>query len=784
MRTPFFIISILLSCTPIVAQSITYKGNIATPTPSEAIITLKNLQDSTQIYSSATQAHYFIFEKIPVGNYQRCILYNAEQECKNIELHTDKEEKISLESPKEIQEVVIKNTKPFLSNKNGTLQVNVENSPILSSGNVFDAMMKLPFVQYQHSSNTFTIKGKQGVLVMMDGQRIYMQSNELSEYLKSFPASDIETIEVITNPSSKYDASGNAGIINIKTKKLKRKGYSLGTSLSYTQAKYHTYNAGIKAQYNTQNSQYLLQYNHALDNDFEDANTHQAFKNVYSHQDTYAKIRGKSNTIRTLYERKINNSTLNAHATFSMYNEKIGQNTALDFYNPLSNAKYLSVISTQNSKNTRYDFHAGISYTLKKSSSEFSLKSNYIHYDIDNFSLLSSTEKPSLYTYPDLKNTSPNKIHLFVSQADYEHQLNENHKIETGTKWIHQSLNNANIFFQNTGNTWQNDTQKSNDYQYKESILSGYLQYHGSISQFDFTIGNRIEYAPSQGINIKNNYTLNRKQTHLFPYLNIAIDLSENHNLNFSFNRRINRVPFSELMPFEYYIDPFTKIVGNPQLVPNLSNSVELQYIFKQNYLFSASYHSSKNEIHQTVIQNNDDNSVILSPSNIHSVKTFTLNSNITYEPFQWWNLNFNGNFYHISIQSDTPKISRQNIAGQFVLSNIFSLPNKWKLELTSDYTTPTIDGAYKTDGLFMLNAGVSKNFLNNKMKIALVGNDILKTYKIKNTSIIQNQVSSTLQNIGTHWIRLSLTYKLSKGIEKKTKDIDTEVEQLKSRVH
>ena len=783
MQNKIYIIFFLLSVFYINAQNINYSGEIKSDSESEFLITLKNLSDSTLLYSVDTNSHLFSFKNIPKGKYQRCIIADELNDCLDITLDEDTNQDISVNQTKEIQEVIINNKKPFLVNKNGILSINIENSPILSSGNVFETLIKLPSVQYDYSSDSFRLKGKEGIQILIDGQRLYLQSSELSEYLKNLSSSDIETIEINTNPSSKYDAAGNAGIISIKTKKIKRKGFYAGASFGITQAKYYNQDTAIRMQYNTKNSRYMLYYSNSFSNNFEDSKSYNLFKNEYSNQNTYAKIKGKTNTLNAQYERQFKNSNLVLNSTLYLYNEKINQDTSLGFFDKELNNNTLDIESNQNSNNKRRDFDIGLNYKIDFTKSNLLFKANYINYSIDNFSVLKSVSLPQQDIYNDLKNIAPNRINIFVSQIDYEKKIDSLSHLEAGIKLIFQKINNSNNFFQNIENIWQPDNIKTNDYLYKESIFSAYIQYYKTIGKFDFTLGSRLENSPSDGYNHKNNYILTKKQTNFFPYLNIAYNLSEDHNFNLSFTKRIDRASFKNLMPFEYYVDPFTKIIGNPELVSNISNNVELQYIFKQNYLFGISYSLSKNEIYQTTVQDNTNNSIILTPYNIDKSQTLTFNTNLTFKLFDWWNLNFNGILFYNKISSDEPKINQKNLSAEIVTTNTFSLSDKIKFELSSDYVSPFIQGPYKTSDLFLINAGISKSFFNNMLKISLTGNDILKTYKIKNESIIDNQVSSINQNIGTHWIRLNLTYKFTRGLEKKSKEQDESVDEIKSRV-
>lgn len=682
---------------------------------------------------------------------------------------------------RQIKEVVINGKKPLIKNNNGILAVNIENSPVLSNGTVFETLSKLPGITFNYPNNSFNLKGKSGIQIQIDGQTLYMSGNEIIDYLKNISSSDIAEVEINSSPSAKYDASGSGGIINIKTKKITRQGYYLGASFNGTQGKYYKQNIGIKGQYNTKNSRYMLHYINSLNTDFEKANTYREFSDTNTEQGTYAKIKGNTNTLNAQYEHKYRQSNLLINSSLSFYDEKINQDTGLNFY---THTKTLTstLISDQSSKNNLKNFDVGVNYTINKEKSKLIFKSNYIFYNIENNSLLSTKQNPPVNIYNDLQNDSPNTIHIALSQIDYELKLDSLSKLEMGVKAIYQNINSKNNFYEPVNNASLFDQEKSNEYKYREWIFGGYTQYSKNFDKMSFIIGSRIEYTPLKGLDKKNNYTLTRDNVNFFPFVNFSYNPSENNSFSISYNKRIFRPSFKNLMPFVYYVDQYTRLIGNSELKPGISHQLELQYILKNKYSFSITYSVDKNQIYQTPIQNDEDNSTILTPTNINKSNLLSFSSNLSFQPAKWWELNVNGIFSYNKLSDSILNIASDIWSGQLVTSNVFSLPKTLKLEFAADYSTPFIQGPYKTRDLFTASLGISKSFLENKLKVSLVGNDIFRTYTVKNRSIIENQISSIVQNFDTHWIRLGIVYKLTKGIKKESSKTDKLTEELKSR--
>ena len=782
MKYCFFIITILSGIFT-TAQNLNYKGVIVNDNLQEDyLVILTNIENPNIVFSENTIANNFSFKNIPKGKYERCLLANFNKQCDTLTIETSTENNIiHLEKKQELKEIKITSKRPLIENRNGVLKINIENSTIMSTGSAFETITKLPGITYNHNNETFKLKGKDGIQIQLDGQNMYISGNELTALLKSISAEDISNIEINSSPSAKNDANGNGGSIAINTKKNKKKGVSLGFSLSGTQGKYYKHNAGLKIQFNTKKRKYSLNYINSDDVEFENADVKRDFYQNTSKQNTYAKINGKTNTLIGQIENSFSKSNIHIRSTASFYQENIVQNTNSLFFDK-NNELFSNTTTSQKSKNKLNNFDFSLTYKLTFTNSDLIFKSNYLHYNIENNSELKIYEFPKRNNFENLDNKSPNKISLFVYQADYTKNIDSLSHYELGIKYILQNIDTENIFYKI--NPRVIDEQKSNDYRYKEHIIAGYLQYYKSVNKFDFTLGGRLEYNPSIGYATKNEYTLNREQTNFFPFLNIAYNYSDTNNFNFSYSRRINRPSFKDLMPFVYYVDPYTQLVGNPKLTSSLSNQIEFQYIHKKNYIFSFSYSLINNSIYQTPIQDNVTLNTYLTPLNIDKIHSLSVSANMTFNLTKWWFFNINAiGFYDKIISSEgTLPIHSKQWTNQYVTINSFSLPKKLKFELSTDYVSPFIQGSYKTDNLFMINVSMSKN-INDNLKFSITANDILKTYNVKNISLIENQSSRMNQSFDTQWIRLSLFYKFNKGLKKENIINDENNEELKSRV-
>ncbi len=779
-------VSLLFACVfKLNAQTFFYKGVILNSDNSQCSVLLINKIDSNLKYSTVTQLGKFEFNNLPIGDYNRCITYYKIKQCDTLRLSKNiTNDTLVIENKQILQEVTVTSKSPLIENRAGVLSVNVAKSAIMTSGSVFDMLTKLPGITYNAISNTFKLKGKEGIQIQIDGQTLYLTGNELSDYIKNILADDVSTVEINSSPSSKYEAAGSAGIINIKIKKNKKEGFFTGINFNSRQGKYYKQNGGAKIQYNTKNSTYLFNYLNSLDNNFEQALTNTLLAENNTKQYTYAKIKGKSNNVNLQFVNQYKKSTLLLNTSVLLYKENILQNTLLDFYSMSLNADS-NLTSIQKSNNTLKDYTFGATYTIDNEKTIYIFKSHFIHYDINNRSKLTSFMFPSNFAFYDLSNINPNKINLLVVESDIEYAKDSLNKFEYGAKAVYQNLVNRNDFYKLSFDQSFFDLDKSNDYSYNEYVFGTYFQYKKKIKKFDFSVGTRFEYSPSTGLNKKNNYLLKRNLANLFPYFNLSYNFSDINNFDFSYSKRINRPVFNDLMPFVYYVNLYTKLVGNPTLLPFISHQLEFQYILKQNYIFSVAYSINQNQIFQTPIPNNQNLSTTLTPYNIKRGNSLSITSNLTLDFFSWWNINFNGIVFYDSIKSNDNNliINASLWSGQVSVTNEFSLPKRIKSSLVTDYVAPFIQGPYKTDNIFSLNASISKSFKDDKMKISVIGNDILRTYKFKNTSIIENQISNINQRFDTNWIRLSVSLKFNKGLKREPMETDKSVDDIKSRI-
>jgi len=683
-----------------------------------------------------------------------------------------------------MEELEIDAQRPLITIRHGVMIVDVAQSPILSSGNALETLSKLPNVSFDQASNSFSFRGGY-MKVKIDGRDLYMSENELAEYLKSIPASDIKSVEIDANPSAKHDASGGShAIVDIKTKKTTRQGHSLSAWTYQRQATYYSQNSGIRGQYNTKKSRFLLSYVNNYDFNIEQADIEIQFSSINTNQYTRPKVKGNTNLVRALYEYDFEKSYLVINSSAHYYGEAIRQPGDLKFYDKTTNNLTSTLLSQQNSDNNVRSFDLGAKYEINNENSKVTIKSDYFFYNIRRNSILHTTEIPAINIYNDLQNNSPYEAGLSVSQIDYEVFLDSVSKLETGAKAIYQRYTSKNDFYQiDNLNTSVFDTDKSGAYKSQDLVTALFTQYSRQINKFGLVGGLRGEYNPLKGTDLKNNYVLKSDKFEVFPFVNTSYVPNGNHVFNLSYNRRISRTNFKDLMPFVYYINQNSSIEGNPNLKSSFSHNIQFQYVLKGKYSFTSSYTINQKGIYQIPILNDTATSTIQTKYNLKESNLAVLSAYARFKPLSFWNIYLNALGMYRKISDNSVNINYDNYAGEIDVTSVFTLPKGYIIQMIGKYTTPSLYGVYKSDETFKVDLAFQKSFFKRKLTTQIIGSDILKTYKLKNISKIENQYSITRQNIDTHWIRFGLIYNISKGVKKQEHDTSDDIlDEFKNR--
>ncbi len=684
---------------------------------------------------------------------------------------------------KELASVTVTANKPFTEQKIDRTIVNVDALISNTGSNALEVLEKTPGVLVDENGG-ISFKGKSSVLILIDDKPTYLSAADLATYLRSLPSSALDKIELMDNPPAKYDASGNGGVINIKTKKSRAKGLNGSVAASVGQSFYARTNESINLNYYTGKINVFANLGYSIQKGFRQLDINRDYYDLSGHLTTSFKQTNYFTPVTKSPVAKIGfdyyasaKTTWGIVYTGSVSDRNEYRPTFSYSYNA-SGALDSSIKADNSSVSSFHKNGINLNYTHKFDSSGkvLSFDMDYIKYssDADQF-FANSTYSPtgSLKSSQNITDQLPSGISIYAAKTDYVQMLPGKTKMEAGLKTSYvTSDNEANYFNVNNGVSTI-DYNNTNHFIYKENINAAYLNFSKEFKRVSVQAGLRAENTNGDGHQLGNLYkpdsAFTKHYTNLFPtaYLSFKIDSAGDNLLNFAYGRRIDRPNYQDLNPFVFILDKFTAFAGNPFLKPQYSNDFKISYTHKNKFTLSAQYiHTSDIQI-ETIEQNG---SVFISRNgNIGQWDYFVFSIETNLHPAKWWTINtytdlfnyqvFSGQLYNGYIQTKSAYVYAQ-------VNNQFVLGKGWSAETGGFYCSPRQQAQFDKIAFGQLNAGLQKKFWNNQASLKLSVRDIFNTNT--STGFITN-IPDVIAHYANHFHNqvfvLGFTYSFGKQI-------------------
>ncbi|MEO6327327.1 MAG: TonB-dependent receptor [Ginsengibacter sp.] len=650
------------------------------------------------------------------------------------------------QSSTSLAEVTVQAKKPMIEVRADKTIFNVESSINATGSNAFELLQKSPGVSTDKDDN-ISMQGKNGVKIYIDGKPTQMGGADLAAYLRSINSADIESIEMITNPSAKYEASGNAGIINIKLKKNKNFGangnFSTGVNFGHTPKNNNSLslnyrNKKVSLFSNYSNSFGTNQFNFHLYRVQGDSIYDQ--QNVMSNNNKTHNVKAgidysldAKNTIGVMVTANFNNSDNNTNG-----------NTLITPNSTKIPLKTLEATNIQPGTRTNIDYNLNYRFADNKGS-ELNIDA-----DMVNFRRRGSSFQPNYYRAVGTgalleqkiyRNNTPTDIDIFTAKVDYETPLYKG-KLGFGGKYSDTKTNNIFDFYNVYGGTDYKDINRSNKFNYKENVNALYVNYNTPLSKkTTIQAGVRVENTISQGNLLaavpKPDDKVKRNYTNLFPSGAITYMLDKNSTLNLSYSRRIDRPNYQDLNPFEDRLDELTYRKGNAFLRPQYTNAFQLSHTFKYRYVTSIGYSHITDYFAQII--DTVGNKGFITQKNIAEQNIFSLNFSAPVTITKWWNAFATFNGYHSAYKANfgQGKIININVnAFSVYTQQTFSVKKGPSFELSGFFNSPTVwGGTFKSKALGFVDVGVQQQILKKQGTIKVSYTDIFHTLKWKGIS-------------------------------------------------
>ncbi len=644
----------------------------------------------------------------------------------------------------ELGGVTVTSKKPLIERKIDRTVINVEAFIFNAGANAFEVLEKSPGVQVDNSEN-IGMNGKASVLVFIDDKPTYLSGTELANYLKSIPASSLDRIELMTNPPAKYDAAGNAGIINIRTKKNKVKGFNGSLSASYAQGAYPKTNNSINFNYRNNNINLFGTTSFSAAHVFTDLdierrirNNDQSLKTIFA-QNSFIRRFSRSNALKLGLDYYVSKKSTLGVVLNGMLNPSWNKtfNTS-----KLTNGQgeLDSIITADNKTNSKFrngsvnfNFRTQIDSTGK----ELTMDLDYIRYNFnENQFNRNKVYQPdgSISNADDLIGDLPSDISIYSYKLDYIHPLKSGARVEAGFKSSITKTDNVADYFRTINNVTAPDYEITNHFRYTENINAVYLNVNREFKRFGLQAGLRLENTVSKGHQLGNiakpDSSFKRTYTNLFPtvFISYKLDSLAKHQLTLSYGRRINRPYYRNLNPFVSQLDKFTFYTGNPFLQPQLSDNFELSYIFNNKITLSAFANFVSKEISETIEL--VGTTYYSRPGNLNKKVESGIALNGTFKFTKWWTSVPNIVYVYLVVKSPlyTQYINTSGGFWDLSSTNQFMISKDWSAELNGGYRSMITNGQFQMKGQWQMSAGIQKKVLKNKGSLKLNIRDIFYT--------------------------------------------------------
>lgn len=707
---------------------------------------------------------------------------------------------------KSLKAVDVTARKPFIEQKADKMVVNVESSITAAGGTAMEVLEKSPTINVDKDGN-ISMKGKGGVVIMIDGKPTNMTSQDVAELLKSMPASNLEQIELIANPSAKYDAAGNAGIINLKLKKNKNYGTNGNVNLGVSQGLRSRANGGINLNHRNEKVNVFGSYNYNHRGQKQELGVYRTMTNEGRYQvfDQFTDMDQKSDYQAGKLGMDYFISpkhTLGVMADLS----RRDRSTPSDAVTKIGNGNFLdSILHTNTVEKGRWQRGAyNLNYrgVLDSTGKELNIDLDYARISQDlSSSIFAATRDGAdkgLLNSDTSRNGQPSSIEIKTAKIDYVHPLGGQAKLEAGAKISFVTTDNdARFDSLRTGN-WIKDERRSNHFIYKENINAAYINFNKQFKKVYVQVGLRGEQTHITG---NSAFTVDQKPQeikndssyfNLFPSAALSYQLNKDNTLGVTYSRRIQRPDYEELNPFEFYLDRYTRVAGNPSLKPQYSNNFEITHTFKEFLTTSLAYTHTKDmmtKILEAAVDpaSGDTSAVRYRYQNVAKADVFNLNLSATIPITKWWmsftNLSLTYNMYETVVDKNNVKLSSIGFFGR--TQQTFTLTKDLTAEATFFFVSPQVadEGLFRMKAMCGLDVAVQQKVLKGKGTVKLGVTDVFKTNYFRGYFENAGRTTSISSKWDAQQVRLSFTYRFGNSNVKAARNRQTGLEAEQNRV-
>lgn len=749
-----------------------------------ATIGLLRAKDSVTVkLSVADREGSFVFENITDGKYFVSVtaVGHRKSYSKPVEL-APREREVQLPPvsltpvAKSLTDVTVTARRALIEQRIDRTVVNVDASITNLGTSALEVLEKSPGVSVDGEGN-ISLKGKEGVLVMVDGRPTQLSGADLANLLRNMTSAQLDQIEIMTNPPARYDAAGTSGVINIKTKKAVTAGYNGSATVAFTQGRYPKTAEGFNFNFRENKVNLFANLSHNYRKSFGLLKIQRKLYNsntaeLENYFDQRADLINEGNSFNAkagldFFATKATTFGLVINGTSSP-SSSANTNT-INIFGSSKDLQSVTKAAVDNSTDWK-SFSTNLNFrTLLPKGKELTADIDLLTYGagINQFMVNSYTAASgtALRKADTLMGNLPQNIDVYSGRVDYLHPLKKEARLEAGLKSsIVRTDNNAAYDSIQYGNT-VHDVNRSNHFIYEENVNAAYVNLSTPLSKkWSAQAGLRLENTNAEGTQATTGQNFERHYTQLFPTVYVQYKANEKNAVSANFGRRVRRPNYGSLNPFIKFIDRYTYTQGNPALKPSLSNNVELTHTWRNRVTTTLNYTATTDIIDDIIEQKGQE--AYKTPANIASLRQYGIAVSANLPLTKWWTCSIDVNAFnnrYKGIAGGTPVEFSQT---SFIVTGTqqFKLSKTLAGELNGRFRSGLLDGLMKAKAVGFMGAGLSQQVMKGAGTLRLSVRDIFYTQRLSTESRYGNVDFNFQQTAETRVVSLGFSYRFSKG--------------------
>lgn len=773
------------------SQSVIVRGSVvdaekASPVGA-ATVAVYSLKDSSLIKADFTDSSgIFQFENILPGGYMILVTATGYEDLSSPEFETGNQNDLFIGVLKmnkaitTLKGVTVQATRKLIERKIDRTVVNVDASITNAGASALEVLEKAPGVSVDKDGNV-SLKGKQGVLIIIDGRPSYLRGEELANFLRNMPSANIDQIEIMTNPPAKYDASGNSGVINLKLKKIKKSGLNGSVSTSVIHSVYTSTDNSLNLNYRKDKINFFGSFGYSKYKGKNENNILRKFKNpetkeVESIFDQNAETLRKRSfqSLKFGMDFYANKRTTLGFSLSGYLNPRYSDGLNTTIIRPSENLVDSIVLSqtTEDQESRNGTVNINFRHNFDSTGKEMTVDLDYLRYSQDADMLLIgnylfpdySTKRPSSF----LKGNLPSDVTIYSAKTDFVFPLKKGSKLEAGVKSSFVTTDNDAIYKIKAGQEYQQDDGKTNHFIYEENINAGYVNYSKQLKKWGLQAGLRAENTNAKGDQKGNSSrpdsSFKKSYTDLFPTVYVSYAANENNTLSINYGRRVDRPSYKDLNPFYYFLDEYTYSVGNTLLQPQFSNNFELSHNYKGFLNTTLNYSRTSDVFTQVLRQLTSERKTFQTTENLSTRTNLGLAVSVSVPVMKFWNSDIYTNLsqMHYKGELDGGQLDHKNVSFVGNINNRFSLKKGWSAEFSGFYNSQMIEGQIVILPSWRIDAGIQKKILKDNGSLKLSVRDLFNTHTM-NGYIKYQQIDLNIHHIRYQTARLTFSYRFGK---------------------